>query len=86
MLIGAVKPGAGPPPIPVRFRVGVGLGIASQARPSEQFARVFVGLSARGLGARRLSLLGGPGITRLRHRPRVDPSIHVITLLIEKTS
>ena len=26
MLIGAVKPGAGPPPIPVRFRVGVGLG------------------------------------------------------------
>ena len=32
--------------------------VASQARPSEQFARVFVGLSARGLGARRLSLLG----------------------------
>ena len=58
--------------------------LASQARPSEQFARVFVGLSARGLGARRLSLLGGPGITRLRHRPRVDPSIHVITLLIEE--
>ena len=26
MLIGAVKPGAGPPPIPVRFRVRVGLG------------------------------------------------------------
>ena len=26
MLIGAVKPGAGPPPIPVRFRVSVGLG------------------------------------------------------------
>ena len=26
MLIGAAKPGAGPPPIPVRFRIGVGLG------------------------------------------------------------
>ena len=26
MLIGAVKPGAGPPPIPVRFMVSFGLG------------------------------------------------------------
>ena len=32
MLIGAAKPGAGPPPIPVRFRIGVGLGTGKKKR------------------------------------------------------